>query len=169
MSGVILAVKRNKKGEKKMQINEDIKTEEKQEENITGLTCIYIPVKDVYKSIKWYQKNLDCEPTNHNPVTPGMNASILRFPDHNGNFPGPGLRQTVPAIFLVTTKESAEGLDFRSNQYPIACFITPRLQEMYYRFKENGVNIVSGISESPFGSNFKFCDPDGNILEIWEP
>jgi hypothetical protein len=28
----------------------------KREEDITGITCIYIPVKDVYESIKWYKK-----------------------------------------------------------------------------------------------------------------
>lgn len=124
--------------------------EEKLEKDITGVTCIYIPVKNVYESIKWYQKNLGYEPTNHNPVKPGMEKSILRFPDHNGNFPGPGLRQTVPAIFLVTAKGGAGSLGFtdeNSDRHPIVCFITPRIQEMYNRFKEeNGVNIVS---ESP--------------------
>jgi catechol 2,3-dioxygenase-like lactoylglutathione lyase family enzyme len=156
-----------------MQINDDIKLEEKLEEDITGVSCIYIPVKDVYESIKWYKRNLGCEPTNHNPVKPRMEISILRFPDHNGNFSGPGLRQTVPAIFLVTAKGGAESLGYtvdRSDRHPIACFITPHIQEMYNRFKENGVNIVSEIPENkPFGSNFKFCDPDGNMLEIWQP
>jgi predicted enzyme related to lactoylglutathione lyase len=102
-----------------------------------------------------------------------MEISILRFPDHNGNFPEPGLRQTVPAIILVTAKEGAMCLGFTvdsSDRHPIACFITSRIQEMYNHFKEYGVNIVSEIPENrPFGSNFKFCDPDGNMLEIWQP
>ncbi|MBO1511237.1 VOC family protein [Metabacillus bambusae] len=156
-----------------MQINEEIKLEGKLEEDITGVTCIYIPVKDVYESIKWYQKNLGCEPTNNNPVRPGIEISILRFPDHNGNFSGPGLRQTVPAIFLITAKQATGSLGFTfdsGDRHPIACFITPRIQEMYNRFKENGVNIVSEIPENrPFGPNFRFCDPDGNMLEIWQP
>ncbi|MBS4197718.1 VOC family protein [Lederbergia citri] len=151
---------------------EQIKLEEKLED-ITGVTCIYIPVQDVYESIKWYQKNLGCEPTNHNPVKPGMELSILRFPDLNGNFLEPGLRQTVPAIFLIKTKQAVGGLDFTlesSARLPLACFITPRIQEIYNRFKENGVNIVSDIPENkPSGPNFKFRDPDGNMLEIWQP
>jgi predicted enzyme related to lactoylglutathione lyase len=103
-----------------------------------------------------------------------MQISILRFPDYNGNLSGPGLRQTVPAIFLVTVKGEAEISSFsvdKSNRHPIACFITPRIQEMYNRFKENGVKIVSEIPEKKpsFGFNFKFCDPDGNMLEIWQP
>lgn len=141
-------------------------------EDITGITCIYIPVKDVYESIKWYQKNLGCEPTNHNPIKPGMERSILRFPDNKGDFSRPCLRQTVPAIFLVTKKSEVGSLMFKddfSNQHPIACFITPRIHEMFKRFKEYEVNILTEIQESPFGSNFKFYDPDGNMLEIWQP
>jgi hypothetical protein len=95
-----------------MQINDEIKLREKPVEDITGVSCIYIPVKDVYESIKWYQKNLGCEPTNNNPVKPGVEISILRFPDHNGNFPGPALRQTVPALFLITAKQASGSLGF---------------------------------------------------------
>ncbi|WP_226529802.1 VOC family protein [Metabacillus niabensis] len=141
-------------------------------EDITGITCIYIPVKDVYESIKWYQKSLGCEPTNHNPIKPGMESSILRFPDNKGDFSSPSLRQMVPAIFLVTEKREVETLLFKdegSNQHPIACFITPHIHVMYKRFKEYEVNILTEIQESPFGSNFKFYDPDGNMLEIWQP
>lgn len=65
-----------------MRANDEIKLEEKLED-ITGITCIYIPVKDVYESIRWYQKNLGCEPTTHNPIKPGMKHSIMEFPNHN--------------------------------------------------------------------------------------
>jgi len=143
------------------------------EEDITGVTCIYILVKDVYESIKWYQKNLGCAPTSHNPVSPGMQRSILRFPDHHGTIPGPGLRQTTPAIFLVTDKTREERVDHTvesKNLHPLVCFITPRIQEMYIRFIENGVEIVDEISDDrPVGDHFKFYDLDRNLLEIWQP
>ncbi|UHA58498.1 VOC family protein [Metabacillus litoralis] len=142
-------------------------------EDITGVTCIYILVKDVYESVKWYQKNLGCEPTIHNPVSPGMQRSILRFPDHNGDILGPGLRQTTPAIFLVTDKTREERVDHAvksNNLHPLVCFITPRIQEMYNRFIENGVEIVDEISEDrSVGDAFKFYDLDRNLLEIWQP
>lgn len=141
------------------------------------MTCIYIPVNDVYESIKWYEKNLGCKPTNHNAVKPGMKISILNFPDENGNFPAAGIRQVVPAIFLMGggggASQAAGSLGFtfdNGKRQPVACFITPRIQEMYNRFKENGVNIVTEIPESrPCGPNFRFCDPDGNLFEIWQP
>lgn len=148
--------------------------EDKQEhvpEDITGVTCIYVPVKDVYESIKWYQANLGCEPSNNNPVRPGMEIAILRFPDHTGKPHGPTGR--VPAIFLGTATEAAGSYGYTFGdgmRQPVACFITPRIQEMYTRFKENGVNIVTEIPENrPCGPNFRFCDPDGNLFEIWQP
>jgi catechol 2,3-dioxygenase-like lactoylglutathione lyase family enzyme len=153
-----------------MQINEEIKLEEKLED-ITGVTCIYIPVRNVYKSVHWYQKNLGCEPTDNNPVEPGMEISLMRLPDYPGKPDGP--TGGVPTIFLMTAVQEAGSLGFTfdsGDRQPIACFTTPRIQEMYNRFKENGVNIVTEIPENrPCGPNFRFCDPDGNLLEIWQP
>ncbi|QHW33682.1 VOC family protein [Paenibacillus rhizovicinus] len=135
-------------------------------EDIAGITCLYIPVKNVYESVKWYEKNLRCEPTSNNPVVPGMGISIMRFPDHNGQISEAGLRSTVPALFLITAKEAS----YNGERPAIACFTTPRIQEMFNRFKENGVNIVTEIPEDrPCGPNFSFCDPDGNLFELWQP
>jgi predicted enzyme related to lactoylglutathione lyase len=159
-----------------MQTNEESKVEEKLED-ITGITCIYIPVNDVYESIKWYQKNLGCQPTVHNEVKPGMEIAILRFPDQNGNFPEAGMRQTVPAIFLMgggggaTQAAGSYGFTYDNGyRQALACFVTPRIQDMYNRFKQNGVNIVTEIPEgSPCGPNFSFTDLEGNMLELWQP
>lgn len=156
-----------------MQSNEEIKVEERLED-ITGITCMYIPVSNVYESAKWYQKNLGCQNTNpNNPVKPGMEIAILRFPDQNGNFDEAGLRSVVPALFLGTATEAAGSYGYTYGdgyRQPVACFINPRIQEMYDRFKKNGVNIVTEIPENrPCGPNFRFCDPDGNLLEIWQP
>lgn len=58
-------------------------------EDITGITCIYVPVNDVYKSIQWYQKNLGYLPANNDLVEPGMKMAVLNLPDRNGNLPSP--------------------------------------------------------------------------------
>ncbi|XEC96674.1 VOC family protein [Paenibacillus tarimensis] len=155
-----------------MQANEEIKVEQKVED-ITGVTCIYVPVNDVCESIKWYQKNLGCEPTKIHPVEPGMKMAIMRFSDHNGNFPGPGLRQTVPALFLHESGEEGGRLGFSwtldgGKRHAVACFITPRIQELFERFKENGVNILGDIRQT-CGPNLLFSDPDGNLWEVWQP
>jgi len=51
--------------------------------------------------------------------------------------------------------------------HAIACFITPRIEELFERFKENGVNILGERVTS--GPNITFADPDGNIWEVWQP
>ena len=95
-----------------------------------------------------------------------MSRAILTFPDRNGEFPEPAIRQTVPAIFLVATEKMVK----KENEYPLACWITPRLEEMYQRFKENGVNIASELPEDQaFGRSFTFYELDDNLLEIWQP
>jgi catechol 2,3-dioxygenase-like lactoylglutathione lyase family enzyme len=154
-----------------MQPNEDIKVEERLED-ITGITCIYVPVNDVYESIQWYQKNLGYQPADIDRVEPGMTTAILNFPDRNGNMPTPGLRQVVPALFLHKSDEEGGRLRFSSSldngkPHAMACLITPRIGELFERFKENGVNILGERVTS--GPNITFADPDGNIWEVWQP
>jgi catechol 2,3-dioxygenase-like lactoylglutathione lyase family enzyme len=163
---------RNVEVDEKMQI-EEINLVEKLED-ITGVTCIYVPVSDVNKAIQWYETNLGCKHVKGQNIEPDMTSAILRFPEQNGNFLEPSLRQTVPAMFLVQSRQWTGQYGFTKagdggNHPPIGCFITPRLQEMYSRFKENGVDIVSDIPENrPCGPNFLFRDLDGNLWEIWQ-
>ncbi|WP_178021573.1 VOC family protein [uncultured Paenibacillus sp.] len=147
--------------------NEDTALEE-----ITGMTCIYVPVNDVYESMKWYQKNLGYQPSNSNEVKPGMETAVLNLPDRNGNLPTPGLRQVVPALFLHKSDKAGGRLRFSwsldsGKPHAIACFITPRIDALIERFKENGVNILGKRMTS--GPNITFADPDDNLWEAWQP
>src|SRR5690554_1374414 len=141
---------------------------EKNIEDITGVTCIYVPVRDVFTSVQWYRKNLSCEPTIHNSIEPGMTMAIMRFSDINGVFAEPGIRQVIPTLILMQVTQSAGELGFNLDdgvRHPSFCFIAPNFYEMFNRFKENGVNIVSDIIEDkPNGPYFSFSDPDGNVL-----
>ncbi|MFC5406439.1 VOC family protein [Cohnella soli] len=154
-----------------MKGNEEINAVETLED-ITGITCIYVPVDDVYESIKWYQKNLGYQPASSDRVEPGMATAVLNVPDRNGNLPTPGLRQVVPALFLHQSDEAGGRLRFswsleNDRPHAIACFITPRIEELSKRLKENGVNILGERITS--GPNITFADPDGNIWEVWQP
>lgn len=151
-----------------MQVKEEVKSQEKLED-ITGITCIYVPVNDVFESIKWYQKNLRCEPTDIHAVEPGMKIAILRFPDANGTPHGP--TGAVPAIFLIESSTEGGRLGFTNHEghrQAVGCFITPRIQDLFNRFKENGVNIAGDIRIT-CGPNLQFFDPDGNMWEVWQP
>ncbi|MNO79922.1 Glyoxalase-like domain protein [compost metagenome] len=157
--------------EANMEENKEIKQQEKHED-ITGITCIYVPVNDVYESIQWYQKNLGYQPADSNRVEPGMTMAVMNMPDRNGNLPSPGLRQVVPALFLHQSDEEGGRLRFSwtldsGKPHAIACFITPRIEVLRERFKENGVNILGERMTS--GPNVTFADPDGNVWEVWQP
>lgn len=131
---------------------------------IVGITCIYVPVADVYESIMWYREILGCEPTDNNPVEPGVGGAIMRFPDYE--------RTKAPAVFLVQARKSAGMLGFThddGNSSAVACFITPRIQEIYDRFKKNGVTVEGAPDDGrACGPNIKFYDPDGNKWEVWQ-
>ena len=152
--------------------NEEAKVGERLED-ITGVTCIYVPVSDVYKSIKWYQENLGYQPSDKERVEPGMVTAILNIPNRNGDMPIPGLRQVVPALFLHQSDEEGGRLRFTwsmddsDKPHAMACFITPRIEELINRFKDNGVHIISERMTS--GPNITFADPDGNVWEVWQP
>ncbi|RKN80568.1 VOC family protein [Paenibacillus ginsengarvi] len=153
-----------------MQTNEETKVEQRLRD-ITGITCIYVPVNDVYESVKWYQKNLGCQPTKIHSVEPGMRMAILRFLDENGN-PSHPATGPIPAIFLLKSEEEGGRLGFNRTEdggkrQAVACFVTPHIKELFERFKENGVNIIG--ERVTCGPNVTFIDPDGNMWEIWQP
>ncbi|MBS4202159.1 VOC family protein [Bacillus sp. FJAT-49732] len=153
-----------------MQTNEETKVE-KRLRDITGMTCIYVPVNDVYESVKWYQKNLGCQPADNHKVEPGMEMSILRFFEADGTTSDPATC-TIPALFLHKSAEEGGRLGFSWTQdggkrHAVGCFITPHIQELFERFKENGVNIIG--ERVTCGPNITFADPDGNVWEVWQP
>ncbi|WP_164545625.1 VOC family protein [Paenibacillus albus] len=150
--------------------NEEIKVEEKLED-ITGITCIYVPVSDVYQAIEWYETNLGCKFAG-DKTKPNMTGGFLDFPDQNGNVQEAGIRQVVPTLFLHKSDEEGGRLRFtmpedNGKPHAVACFITPRIQELFERFKKNGVNILG--ERMTCGPNITFADPDGNVWEVWQP
>ncbi|CAI6083217.1 VOC family protein [Cohnella sp. JJ-181] len=152
-----------------MQANEESK---ERLEDITGVTCIYVPVNDVYESIQWYERNLGYRPASADSIYPGITTAVLNVPDQNGKLPTPGLRQVVPALFLRQSDEAGGRLRFswsldEGRPHAIACFISPRIEELLERFKANGVNIIGQRVTS--GPNITFADPDGNLWEAWRP
>ena len=143
---------------------------EKKQRDITGMTCIYVPVSNVYESVQWYQKNLGCQPSNIHPVEPGMEMCIMRFVDEDGKQQD-AASGAIPALFLMGSGEEGGRLGFTwpdGNRQAVGCFVTPHIQMLFERFKENGVKLVGEIRQT-CGPNLQFFDPDGNMWEIWQP
>ena len=142
-----------------MQINEEVQASEKLED-IIRICNIYVPVSDIYKAIEWYETNLGCKFTG-DKTEPNMTGAFLNFPDRN-----------VPTLFLHKSDEEGGRLGFSWSEdsgkpHAVVCFVTPRIQELFERFKKNGVNIVG--QRQTCGPNITFSDPDGNLWEVWQP
>lgn len=152
-----------------MQIHEEESKSKKNMEDIIGMTCIYVPVSDVYKAVQWYEANLGCKLREGDKMEPSMTGAIMRFPDSNGKPHGP--TGPVPAIFLLESRPEGGRLGFTGDdgkRKAVGCFITPRIQDLFNRFKGNGVNIEGDIRMT-CGPNLQFYDPDGNMWEVWQP
>jgi catechol 2,3-dioxygenase-like lactoylglutathione lyase family enzyme len=142
-------------------------------QNITGVTCIYVPVSNVYNAVQWYEKILGCTLRKGDKMVPDMTAAIMRFPDPDGE-PYPAKTGTVPALFLIQSRQDSGRYGFtldNGKRHAVGCFITPHIRKMYNHFRDNGVTIVSEIPENdPLAPiNFRFRDLDGNEWEIWQP
>ncbi|XEC97456.1 VOC family protein [Paenibacillus tarimensis] len=134
-------------------------------QDIIGVSDIYVPVSDVYESVKWYEKNLGCKLRKGDKLEPGMGMAIMVFT--------PEVTWRVPVLFLHQSDEEGGRLGFNwtldgGKRHAVACLVTPRIQELFERFKKNGVNIIGEIRQT-CGPNLLFSDPDGNLWEIWQP
>ncbi|MFD2612320.1 VOC family protein, partial [Paenibacillus gansuensis] len=99
-----------------------------------------------------------------------MEICILRFFDENGKHQD-AAKGSIPALFLIGSGAEGGRLGFtwpNGDRHAVGCFVTPCIQELFERFKENGVNIVGEIRQT-CGPNLRFYDPDGNMWEIWQP
>lgn len=95
-----------------MQTNNEIKVEEKvKPQDIVGMTCIYVPVSDVYQAAQWYEKNFGCKLREGDKLEPGMTGAIMRFLDDNGNQHDPATG-TIPALFLLQSGPEGGRLGF---------------------------------------------------------
>src|SRR5207244_597268 len=98
---------------------------------VQGIACIYVPVKDVYSSISWYQTNLGMQPSVHNPVVPGMEFVILTYPSKG------------PTVFLIQTPDGAT-LNFpnkNGDETPAVCFQVKGIHSLFERMQANGVRM----------------------------
>jgi catechol 2,3-dioxygenase-like lactoylglutathione lyase family enzyme len=125
---------------------------------VRDLSCIYLPVANVYESVQWYQQNLGLTPTHHNPVKPEMDFVIMSYPAKG------------PAVFLIQRGEVTTS-NFKNKggyQMPAVCFDVSDIAALFAHMRENGVNFENESLEERggCGTNFKCFDPDGNKLDF---
>lgn len=123
---------------------------------------VYLPVKDIDKSVEWYQANL------------GISVKIPKFKDDlNTYIVVLNLENEVP-ILLFETNENNQGHFFRYKRpfqrFAINC---TDIEHTHKVLKDRGVEvtdiIVRGENQAKY---FLFKDIDGNLIEaawsIWD-
>jgi predicted enzyme related to lactoylglutathione lyase len=117
-----------------------------------GLAVIQWPVKDLEKSLVWYQSILGVSLTF--PYNPGDTAAWLNL----GNA-GFGLVQTreVPVL-----NYKGMGGEWR----PLVQFRVDDIHEVHRTLRSQGIE-VSEINHGKGGDNFTIVDPDGNQINLW--
>lgn len=117
---------------------EQLTLKKKETPVITGVPCIFIHVKDLAASKKWYKDNLgiDFDQDLGKPNCGKINLGLWPYPD-----PKP-------------------------SSHPLFVLETPDLAGSYRIMKENGVNVLGEINWSC--RCYDFTDPDGNVITMWQ-
>ena len=117
-------------------------------EKVTGIGGFFFKSKNPDQLNQWYEENL------------GLKQSP---PDQ---LSGGWWTNAVPSIFYAEPEES----DFAgTNQCWYINFTVNDLEAMMKQLRENGIEVKLKHGASKFGKFAHLYDPEGNLIEIWEP
>lgn len=113
---------------------------------IKGISAVWLPVTDMDRAVGFYTDTLGLQVRERNDEWTELELDGLRI-----------------------------GLNGRAQETPegdggalIAFAVSDDLEAEVDRLKSEGVTIVDGISEHPWGRIVPFKDPDGNDLQLFQ-
>ncbi|MEK9199955.1 VOC family protein [Ureibacillus sp. 179-F W5.1 NHS] len=122
---------------------------------LTGLIrvgTIYIPVKEVEVSAKWYEEKIDAVISYID-----TDKAIVNFANQS--------------FFLVKSKNTnANFIDFAGNEQFSVTFEVDGLQallSLHSEFKNKNIQVGDIEDRGHVGKNFVFTDIDGNKFDVW--
>ena len=120
---------------------------------VTGIGGIFFKVKDPEAIKKWYYKNLGLVEDEYGSV-----FEFRKTDDPNS------IAYSVWSPFKDdTTYFEPSTKDFMIN------FRVENMTELVEQLKKDGVKVVDEIKEYEYGKFVHILDPEGNIIELWEP
>ncbi|MDR2008010.1 MAG: VOC family protein [Alphaproteobacteria bacterium] len=120
---------------------------------VTGIGGIFFKSANAEKSKEWYEKHLGI------PV--GEYGHIFQWRDMEDT---KTIGQTV--WFISKDGDSFKG---KNEQPYMINYRVENLEELLENLKSEGIEIIDGIEEYPYGKFAHILDLDGNKLELWEP
>jgi glyoxylase I family protein len=124
------------------------------------LTHVALTVRDLRRSVPWYEALLDAEPVIDEDTDPDMHHTVYLL----GNGTLLGLHQHTKAAPAGAFDEFRVGLD----HVAFGCADRAELEKWTSRLDELGIT-HGGIKDASYGSGVSFRDPDGIALELFAP
>jgi catechol-2,3-dioxygenase len=122
-------------------------------EKLIRVGTAYVPVQNPNLSAKWYAENLGAE---------------INYQDEDKAI----INLANQSFFLVKAEqnESANFTDYKGKKRFCLTFEVDgmdMLYELYEEFKGLGIETGEIEDRGHAGENFVFCDPDGNMFDVW--
>ncbi len=122
---------------------------------VTGIGGIFFKAKDPAKLGEWYSKHLDIAMEGNMPMTT-FRWRRAEDPQQNGS-----------TIWSLLPKDTdyfgADEAQFMIN------YRVDDLDALMDALKQEGVEILRPVSDTPYGRFAAIRDPEGNGIELWQP
>ncbi len=122
---------------------------------VTGIGGVFFKAKDPTKLGEWYTKHLDLKLEPDSPYTTFRWRSEDN-PEQHG--------ETVWSLF----PNDSDYFGSDSAQFMINYRVSD-LDTLMAALKQEGVEILREIEDTPYGRFAAIKDPEGNGIELWEP
>ena len=117
-------------------------------QKVTGVGGFFFRSKNPEKLNEWYEKHLGIAQSPHNQLSGGW------------------WTDAVPSIYYAEPEDTKfSGTD--QNWY--INFTVNDLDAMMNQLKESGIDVDLKHGATKFGKFAHLYDPDGNLIELWEP
>jgi predicted enzyme related to lactoylglutathione lyase len=127
----------------------------KEIKRVTGLGGVFFKTKDPEKIKQWYNKHLGLPVDEY--------GSSFRWIDlHDKEAKVPALTAWSPF------KDDTHYFQPSEKQFMFN-YRVANLVELLKVLKEEGVQVVGEVEDSPYGKFGWIMDPEGNKIELWEP
>ena len=114
---------------------------------VNGVSTVWIPVGDIQRSLQFYGDTLGLTVKSQDGEWAELDADGLTIGLNGRDSEQPG-------------REGGAVVAFRASD---------GIEQEFERLQGEGVEFADGIADRPWGRIAAFHDPDGNVLELFEP
>lgn len=120
---------------------------------ITSIGGVFIKSQDPKSLLQWYQQNFEIKGDDYGFSFAWKSNEHIKPDGH-----------TLFSIF----PESTDYFGQQQNSYMLN-FRVHNLSELIETLRNNGVEVYKEIENYPYGSFAQIKDPEGRLIELWEP